>query len=273
MKTVDFSFFLAAIILLLFFIVVFIYGKRGIISGRKKTVFMLIPIFIVMFLLFTVFNRTRYYEKQLALEQQRFIELQKKQFYNDSILLDQSNTRMTLDSLELLQLRLKSILKEINKQDKVTGDHSLLKENVRTKIAETDSNIQKIESYNEIIGDPMYLKEGYITSGTTASFTFTCPSKTQSEFIDLKFMFQDKSLVNKIACIYITAFEEKEDKSLHGIFRQSYLPREGLNAFKIRNYFNYYRSHLEIGYFLNQDTLKTEKNKYPRFYKVTCPGN
>jgi hypothetical protein len=185
---------------------------------------------------------------------------------NDSIFLSNKSRLQTLDSLKFLNDELTRILQNINKQEKITGRYSNIRENVKEKIAKTKQEIGEIETYNEIVEIPGNLKKGYSSYGNTSNFTFFCPTDTTSDFIDLKLKFQDESLIRKITCIYISVAEIRADGKQYLLFHQAYKPKEGVNAFKIKNYFKSSNSVLDIGYLLNSETGK----EYPNLEKVTC---
>lgn len=269
MKNIDLTYILPVVSSLLSVVVVFLYGKRKIVKDSPAKIFRYIPLLSVVALLFGVFYITYYYQNELSREKEKFFFLQKQNYYNDSILLSSKTKNQALDSLRILNEELNNILGNINKQERITGNYSNIKEKVQAKISKTKEEIGAIESYNEIIDKPKYLEKGYLTSGNTSNFVFFCPTDKISEYIDLKIKFQDKTLISKIACFYLTITEVKENGENWLTFSQAYKPKEGVNAFKIKNYLKGKNITLEIGYILQSETNK----EYPTFEKISCKSN
>lgn len=269
MRNIDLAYIIPLIFALISTIGILLYGKRKIENKSHLRLWRYMPILSVIGLLMGVFFISYYYENQILIEKQKFSVLQKANYYNDSILLTKKSKELTLDSLKTLNEELVLILANIKKQEKITGENSNIKEKIQAKIEKTNQEIGAIESYNEIIDKPTFIEKGYITSGNTSNFIFYCPTDTLSEFIDLKLKFQDKTLIKKIAFIYLTVTEVKPNGENWLIFSQAYNPKDGVNAFKIRNYLIQKNIILEIGYFLTSEIKKPT----PRFEKISCRSN
>jgi hypothetical protein len=243
---------------------IFMRGKVINLTNRTHLLVKLLPLFLVVSIIITVFYLNYYYKIQYGIE----VEKYKKEFtigninYNLDSLIASNNYHSrvtTLDSLRAINKSLTVILENIKNQEKIIGEKSDLVQEVQKKIKTTDFVIQKIESYNSPIGRK--LVNGFCISGNTSNFEFYCPHDTISEFIDLKLKFWNDSLVNQIELIHIFIANEK-----YVLFEQSYLPHVGLNAFKVRNYLKQSNVELQIGYVLKSEM----KKKTPTLEKVTC---
>lgn len=265
-KNIDLAYIIPIALSLISFVGIFLYGKRQVDKKSQVRVLRFIPMLSVVALILGVFYITSYYQKQLTIEKEKFLLLQKQNYYNDSILLSTETKNLALDSLKILNEKLIKLLANINKQEKITGDDANIKEKIKEKITKTNQEIGEIESYNEIVEKPKYISKGYSYNGNTSNFTFYCPNDKTSEFIDLKLQFPDKTLINKIDIIYVEAVEVRDDGKNYLVFGQAYKAQEGVNAFKIRNYLKNKKTTLLIGYFLKSEATK----ETPSFEKVSC---
>lgn len=266
MRNIDLTYIIPMILSLLSFVVVLFWGKWKKQNNTEIRILKIIPLLSVIGLIIGVFSVTYYYENQIVIEKAKFSNLQKLSFLSDSVLISNKSKRQAIDSLVLLENQLNNLLEKIKKQEKITGQNTEIKNEINEKISKTKTDIGKIESYNQIIDEKIFSKKGYMSSGNTSSFQFACPTDKSSEFIDLSIIFNDNTLIEKIAYIYIDISEKKSEKEFDNLFSQAYKPRIGKNAFKIKNYLIKKGTVLNIGYF-----LKTEMDKeYPRFEKISC---
>ena len=266
MKNIDLTYIIPTILSILSFIVVLFYGKNKVQKDSHIRILRYIPILSVFALIIGVFVISKYYQDQLNIERNKFNKLQTQVNYNDSILLNNKSKKRTLDSLKILDKELNRILHSINKQEKITGENSDLKDKVKSRITATNEDIGTIESYNEIIDEPTFLKKGYMSGEANSNILFICPTDNNSEYLDLKLRFKDEKIIDKIACIFIEVTEVKNNGENWREFAQAYKAKEGVNAFKIKNYLRNKNMYLEIGYILKSET----KNEYPIFQKITC---
>lgn len=267
MENIDLTYIIPMILSLVSFIWFFLNGKKvNNDSNKEKKTISYIPLFSVLALVVGVLIITQYYQNQLSIEKQKFDLLKQQQFLNDSIFLNNQARLASIDSLNKLRNQLNNLLLEVKRQEKITGNNSNLKEKIKNKIDLTQEEIGIANSYNEIIPIPKYLQKGHSTiDNGTSNFLFICPKDT-TEFLDLKFRFQDEKIIDKIDCIYLTVTEFKDDKKLYHVFSQAYKAKAGVNAIKIRNYLKNNNVYFELGYM-----LKSEINKeYPRFERITC---
>lgn len=269
---IDILFAISIIILLFTIIIIFIRGKKIIIKNRSNLLIKLLPLLLVLFTISSVLYLNYYYKNQYKMEVKKFILT--NQFNNnsiksiDSLIVSNNSRKPTLDSLKARNKELNDLLNKIEKQEKILGEKSSFIEDVKRKIGRTSFEIEKIESYNEIVDKEIVLKnrKGYIVSGNTSNFEFYCPSDSISDYIDLKLKFQDESLVSKIGYMYIEVVEDKNKNHKEMVFDQTYLPKTGINAFKIRNYLKQPNMILLIGYVLKSELIKDT----PNMEKVTC---
>ena len=263
MNNIDLTYIIPLIALLTSFVFFLLFGKRAVKTSEYKWT-KYIPLISVIAFIIGVFYITHYYENQLNIEKERLELLEQKLALNDSIYLSSETKRETIDSLNLLKTELNRLLRQVEKQEKITGSNSNISSKISEKISNTQSEIGLIESYNEII--PIKSMKGYTTSGNTSNFIFRCPQNLESDFLDLKLRFQDEKLISKIAFIMIDVTETRENGENWQVFNQTYKPQAGVNAFKIKNYLKNDNMAIEIGYILKSELDK----EYPTFEKVTC---
>jgi len=270
MKNIDLTYIIPVVLIIISFLWFVIFGKKNIEKTKaenpKNNLLKNIPFLTVIALILGVYNISYYYENQLTIEKNKFLELEKQNYLKDSIFLNNKTKNQTVDSLILLDKELKRLLTEIKKQEKITGENSNIKEKINEKIFKTSEEIGIINSYNEIIEQPKSLSKGFTTSGNTSNFTLFCPTDKTPEYIDLKLKFQDEKLVDKIACILINVTEIKENGELWNVFSQTYKVQKGVNAFKLKNYLKTKNISIDVGYVLKVNI----ENKYPEFEKITC---
>lgn len=206
---------------------------------------------------------------------QKKIEIAEKEIFNlkskldsttidtDSLLLSNQGKRILLDSLNQVRDELSDAIKRVRSQEKVIGKKPILIKEIQEVLNRTSSKIDEIESYNEIIKN--YNLKGFTSSGNTSNFIFYCPQKTEYEYITLVLQFNNDKIINDIAGIYITTYEDKGTHHNH-IMGQFYKAQKGLNMFLIKNDLKRKGVKLEIGYFLKSEIEK----EYPHYEKVTC---
>ncbi len=266
MNSVDLTYIIPVILLILSILLLFIYGKAKSSDITLPKFLNYIPLFSVIGLLAGVFYISSYYKGLLEKEEDKFNELVNKNYNIDSIFLSNISKTNALDSLNKLNKELERILSNITKQEKITGKNPIIRDRLLASLAKTKNEIKTIEEYNEIIPIPKYLDGGYSTSGNTSNFVFQCPSDKISEYVDLKLIFQDELLINKIDCIYLTVLEVKSNNQYDNLFSQAYKPKKGVNLFKIKNYLKMKNILLEIGYIMKSDI----GSKLPKFQKISC---
>lgn len=247
-------------------LILFIRGRKIISNSITKY----IPLVLVGASFLSILLLNSYYERQLAIETNRFQSLQNlilSQKY-DSLSLTKYEKNILLDSLKNTEKELDEILSRIQKQEKVIGDKSTLIENVKKIMKKTGHIIYEIETYNEILDGDLYInnRKGLTTSGETSCFTFQPPLKKDGEYIDFVIKFHDESLIDKIAVIYIEVYKDHKDGNLTHIYDQYYKPQKGVNAFRIKNYLTQDNTKASIGFFWKTDFGKTD---FPRYEKIT----
>lgn len=255
--------------LLLSIVIIFIRGKRISINKKRGIIIKSLPLTLVICTIISVFYMNYYYKKQLQLEIQQF-EVYKNQEVKhnlDSLVVTKEMKGKTIDSLKLIQKKLDDLILRIQKQEKITGEKTNIIQDIKKKINKTNFDIETIQTYNEILDKNIILKgrKGYTVSDNTSNFEFYCPEDKTSDYIDLKLKFQDETLIDKIAYIYIEV-TELEEKKLYRVYEQIYTPQKGMNVFKIENYLRRPNMKILVGY-----VLKTEIDKeYPIVEKMEC---
>lgn len=227
---------------------------------------------LILIIVLSIFVSTlvidKYYEKQLEIEKGKLRYLLSTSQINDSLLQNSDLRRQKLDSLEKQNQELKEILENVKNKEKVLGQQDKLKSEINNKIKTNKSEIGVLIKYNEILDKKSIEKwKGYSASGTTSNFIFECPTDFKSDSLELKLRFKNENLISQIQFIYISFSEKNNEKEYTALFDQIYQPQQGVNGFKVKNYFKLKKKvNLEIGYI-----LKTEsKNDYPNFERVVC---
>lgn len=223
---------------------------------------------IVLSIILSTLVIDKYYQKQLDVIKLKLNTLLYTPELNDSLLNDTQLRLRKLDSLEKENKELLEILASIKNKENILGQQEKLKSDINNKIKRNKIDIGVIEKYNEILDNNAIQKwKGHTTSGTTSNFIFECPSDFESEYLDLKLKFQDEKLIAKIKYIYISFTEKNSENEYTLLFDQIYQPQQGVNGFKVKNYFKSKKKiNLEIGYI-----LKTESQKdYPSFERIEC---
>ncbi|SHF69516.1 hypothetical protein SAMN05444483_10279 [Salegentibacter echinorum] len=267
MNDIDYLLIVSISLIVLTFITILAYGKKTVkVKSDKKLFFKIVPLVAVVSTVVSVFLMDYYYQNNLESEIKKYRSYLTADL--DSIPSSDFERKKALDSLTSLNSRLNQLLKKIERQEKIIGEKEGIKTEVRNSIKSTSLSIDKIETYNEISEEFENLEniKGHTSSGNTSNFEFHCPTDSVSDYVDLVLKINDNKLVDKIAYIYITVTEKRNDSLFFREFDQAYLPQKGLNAFRIKNYLKKPNRTLKIGYF-----LKNQMNKeYPRYEKVSC---
>ena len=265
MNNLNYIYIIPLLIVMLISTILFFRGKK---SSDNKNSRLVLPISIILILLSTlVINH--YYEKQFQLEKMKLEELLKTSRLNDRLLNSPELRDITIDSLKNNNAQLQDILDKIKKQEKVIGIQDKLTNEIKTKIKNNKNDIGEIEKYNEILDKEILLsKKGY-SPQETSNFIFNCPTDFENDYLELKLVFQDEKLISKIDYIYIAFTEKTGENRYVSIYEQIYSPQNGVNGFKVKNYFKIYKGKkidLDVGYFLKSQ----QRKDYPRFERVVC---
>ena len=253
--------------LLLNFIIAIYSIVKGKNSAKNSWTRNLILVIVLSSILSTLVI-DRYYEKELEVIKLKLNSLLYTPELNDSLLNNSILRQQKLDSLEKENKELLEILGNIKNKENIVGQQNKLKSEINDKIKRNKIEIGVIEKYNEILDINTTKKwKGHMTSGITSNFVFECPSDFESEYLDLKLKFQDEKLIAKIKYIYISFTEKNSEREFTSLFDQIYQPQQGVNGFKVKNYFKSKKKiHLEIGYILKTESLKD----YPSFERIEC---
>ena len=288
MEKIDLLYVIPMIFSLLSFILIFFHRRQNTIQHNEESnvkdnipkiktrevnvILKYVPFFSVIAMILGVVFISEYYERKLDQEKLKFLnyqmesKLEELKKSNDSIFISNSKRNNYIDSLELLNKRYRKLLNNVSKQEKITGSNSDIKHEIRKAIEKTDKDISYILKYNKIINIPKKLSEGYTTSNETSNFILTCPNKTNEKFVDVTLRFQDETLIKDIACIYTEVYKIVSDREIMHISSQAYLPQNGINLFRVKNYQNEKNTVLIIGYVLKADVNKD----YPNLQHVIC---
>ncbi|MDY3343645.1 hypothetical protein PG326_00040 [Riemerella anatipestifer] len=256
------------IVPLLLTVIVVIYS---IIKGKntpKNSLTRNLILVIVLSIIASTLIIDKYYENQLEIEKEKLNSLLTTSQLSDSLLQNSISRQQKLDSLEKQNQELLEILANIKNKEKILGQQDKIKSDINNKIKTNKIEIGVIEKYNQILDKNSIEKwKGRTSSGITSNFIFDCPTDFESDYLDLKLQFQDETLISKIQYIYISFTEKNSENRYTLIFDQIYQPQNGVNGFKVKNYFKMKKKvDLEIGYILKSETNKD----YPRFERVIC---
>lgn len=149
MQTIDLFFLLPSAAAIISFAVIMIMGKHH--PENKRLQFLkIVPVLSVIALIFGVFYVTSHYQSELEKEKQQFQLLRKQVQINDSILSDQQERQLIMDSLSLQNKELTEMLRKMDKQKSITGNQSDFREEVQTKIIENKQQIQKMAAFPQV---------------------------------------------------------------------------------------------------------------------------
>lgn len=267
MNILDFISISVGLLTLFSFLILTFRGQRVIPNSYKYKLLILVIISIL-----SIIVLSRYYEKQLKTEINRFstIEMQLLQEKYDSLLFTKQEKSVLLDSLRKAENELDEILSRIQKQEKIVGSKTELINDIKNIKEKTKCMISEIETYNEVIDNSVYDKcrKGLTYSGETSLFTFQPVPTTTGEYFDFIIKFQDESIIDKIEVMYIEVYKRHADGNMTYVFGQYYRPQNGINAFRLKNYFTSNDIKASIGFFWKSDFGKCD---FPRYEKVTFP--
>jgi len=273
MKAHDIPYILSLIILIFSVIVIIFRGKKIDVKDQKTTWFLKAsPIISVMALIITTFSIYSAYKLQLKEDEAALNSITREP--NEINRFINEEKHVVLDSLRLRGVKLENIESRLKKTQAITGQGKNSLDQSRILIKNTQEEINKILSYNDVIeynqvtNQLDLISKGYLTSGNTNTFAFTCPHDTSSESLDLHLKFYDSNLVNEIAFIYVDIVQQSNNKETPYslLYRQTYKPQKNINNFAIKNYLKSPNTVLSVGYFLRSEMGKSS----PRFEKVSC---
>lgn len=268
MDTIDYIVIILGAIVLVLFFTLFITGRR--IINNKIFKYSSFASVVVAIFSFWVINHM--YEKKLNAEIEKFANIQKSRRNDlDSLLFTNERKYKLLDSLKNVEKELDNILTRIQQQEKIVGNKPYLVASVKSAIANTNNEICKIETYNEILnnGDYDNRRKGHVIKNTS-NFTLISPSSINinDDYLDFVVKFQDERLVDKIDVLYIEVDQKRDDGNTYHIFGQYYKPQKGINAFRVKNYLSLKGVVYNIGYFWKNEIGVKD---YPTFERVIYP--
>ncbi len=248
-----------------------LYLIKGKSAGRNKT-----PRFLSLFTMITsiilVFFVFSYYEKELQFEMESLRRISNsidiKSSKIDSLLTLQKGKEMLIDSLGRKNKELETILEKVQKHERITGRRTGTVPQVEEYIKETEAEINKANTYNEILDYKdywKYLKNGYTYSGNTTAFTFYPPYKSNDRYVDFSIRFNNDNMIEKVAVIYLEIIRKEDDGKNLREYSAFYRPQPGLNNFKIHNYFEQKDITMTIGFFWKSEFGKVELPTYEKY--------
>lgn len=185
----------------------------------------------------------------------------------DSLSLSQEQRRQILDSLNIEADELDAILNAVKLQNAITGGGTKTIDDIYNAKIETQKQHNEIIKFNTIISDKQVSmhRKGYHLKSASSAFTFLPPQDTASDYIDLGLYFHDETIIPKVGIIYIEVVKTNHDDSLTLIEDIYYEPQNGLNKFRIKNYFKDPKVYARIGFFWKDDLEKTD---YPTYESI-----
>ena len=181
----------------------------------------------------------------------------------DKDLETQGEIKRLKDSLRSYQIELEKMNTRLKSYSKVI-DVSEVQAKVNDKIEDVDVQIEKINSYNEVLPNSEYeaKKKGERCSGETGSFVLYPPTEIHASYLDFSFRFLNDNMIKNIACIYVQILKKNSDGSFSLLFDGFYKPRIGNNKIRIKNYLVQKNTEMRIGYFWKNDF---GVNDYPKY--------
>ena len=250
------------------FTVYFIKGKS---AGRNKiprylSLFVMVASIILVFCVFS------YYEDELQSEINELRILRDsaglKANKIDSLLTQQKGKEQLIDSLSNKTKELEEILHRVQRHEKITGKRTGTVPQVEEIIKETEKEIETAKTYNEILNPKDYwdyIKKGYSYTGNTTAFTFYPPYKTDVNYVDFSIRFNNETILDKIAVLYLEVCRKGDDGKIYMIYSAFYRPQTGLNNFKVHNYFLQKNITMTIGFFWKDELGKVEVPTYEKY--------
>lgn len=176
---------------------------------------------------------------------------------------NQDEIKKLKDSLRFYKIELEKINTKLKSYSKLI-DVSEEQAKVKSKIKDVDTQLEMIDSYNEVLPNSVYeaKKKGERCSGESSSLILYPPTEMQASYLDFSFRFINDNMIKNIACIYVQILKKKSDGSLVQLFEGYYKPRTGNNKIRIKNYLLQKNTELRVGYFWENDF---GENDYPKY--------
>lgn len=269
--SIYFVCFFVGLVLMLFGILL-IKGRDGLNNlALRRITLGLIGIALLFLTAYTFYNEYML-NKEISYLQRVNDSLSINQNTIDSLLTEEGGKDMLIDSLSQRNNDLEKFLNNLKSYQRIAGsrrDVSVI-EKTQVGIEQTEMEIRKAESYNEIIEKSSVkdaLSKGYEFSGETNYFTFFPPLDTDGKYLDFSIRFLDNEMIDRIAVIFVEILRKDDEGKFHQLFSSFYKPQIGLNNFKIHNYLKQRGSRMMVGFFWKdefgiKDTPRYEKTTY-----------
>ncbi|MDF2188314.1 hypothetical protein [Paraflavitalea sp. CAU 1676] len=262
--------FIASILLLITSVTMIVFLGKKFQTQSGSNLKKLAPLFAVGTILFSVIVLTYTYSSQLDTENEKYAELESRLRAYDILINDKRNP--TLDSLKYYKSQVAFLIKQIEKQEYVSGKKSEVLGKANELLKATNAEIINVSRYNEVVNiNDLFpnLKGTTSSAHNSSSFQFSCPTDTTSSEIELKINITNPKLIKEISCLYLQIVKVKSEREYVNIFTQSYKPKIGINYIGIPNFFKESDILLSIGYLTKLDS----KKEYPWFEKINCHSN
>lgn len=189
----------------------------------------------------------------------------------DSLLTEEGGKDILIDSLSKKNVDLEKLLNNVVSYQRIAGKGRSVPiiEKAQVEVEQTEIEIKKVESYNEILSKSSVkdaLSKGYAFSGETNYFTFFPPLDTDGMYLDFSLKFIDDRVVDRIAVIYVEIVRLDDQGHFHELYSSFYKPQIELNHFKVYNYLKQKGSRMLVGFFWKDEfgVINT-----PRYEKTT----
>lgn len=185
----------------------------------------------------------------------------------DNLSLSQDQKSQILDSLNIESEQLDAILNAVKRQNAIVGGSPKTIDEIYSAKMETQKQQNEIIKFNTIINSKKVAnkKKGYRINSQSSSFTFLPPQDLSNDYVDLGLYFQDETILPKIAVICIEILKINEDGTLELVDDIYYEPQQGLNKFRLRNYFKDSNIYALVGFYWKDDFNSSE---YPTYESI-----
>lgn len=176
---------------------------------------------------------------------------------------NQDEVKKLKDSLRSYKVELENVNAKLKSYSKLI-DVSEEQAKVTSKIRDVDTQVEMIDSYNEVLPNTVYeaKRKGERCSGETSSLVLYPPTELQASYLDFSLRFINDNMTKNIACIYVQIVKRNSSGSLVMLFDEYYKPRKGNNKIRIKNYLLQKNTELRVGYFWKNDF---GVNDYPKY--------
>jgi len=230
------------------------------VKPEKRQTFRRILILCISISLVLVFSFYLYL-KQTVNEDIRILQSDQMELNENLQSLDE--LKKLKDSLWSYKIELEKVNTKLKSYSKLI-DVSEVQAEVKSKIKDVDTQVELIDSYNEVLPNSEYesKKKGERCSGETSSLILYPPTEIRTSYLDFTLRFVNDDMIKNVACLYVQILKKKSDGSLVLLFEGYYKPRIGNNKVRIKNYLVQKNTEMRVGYFWKNDF---GVNDYPKY--------